>query len=74
MNFYKIERPEHTVGWDEAAAMVVVAASPSLARKLAAANAGPEGKAVWLDPAASTLTNESRSPARRVVLTDVKRR
>jgi hypothetical protein len=36
--------------WDEMAACVVRAESPSAARKLAAEKKGDEGKQLWLDP------------------------
>lgn len=70
LSTYKLERPQGSVGYDENRAMVLVAVSPAAARKLAASNAGPEGRAVWLDQLQSTITNESRVNTSRVLLVD----
>ena len=49
-------------------AMCVFERGPMAARKMAAAVAGDEGSAVWLDPAMSTCVEARETDAPRVVI------
>lgn len=55
MKLYILARPENEHPYyDVNNRVCVIAASPAKARKLAAAVAGDEGPAVWLDPKLTT--------------------
>ena len=74
MRIFLITRDEDDVrvGRDETAGFVIAAPHPTMARKLAATQAGDEGAAVWMNRTTSTLgtlgTGEFQEP--QIILRD----
>ena len=54
MKLYILKRNDERPAWDVANGFVVRADSPDAARLIAAAEAGDEGRAAWINPTLST--------------------
>ena len=67
LNIYHLTRPDND-DWDVADGFVIVAKSPTEARKIAGANAGNEGAATWQLPTTKcNKIGEGAGPSRMVI-------